>query len=156
MDNLKYYNDSLAYDFDMFMPHNTAEKKRDNIVRMPQKNIKVRAKQKTAVKSLSVSAFAVMASIFILAGLCGNIFLRLQINEVNSQINDMNTALNELDSEKTSLEVEFDRRISYSNIEVQAAELGMTKRSKDQVNYIRVNDKNAALVDDEIVVCENE
>ena len=64
--------------------------------------------------------------------------------------------LNELKSEETALEVEFERRISYSNIELQAAELGMSKCSKDQVKYIRVNDKDAALVDENIVVSENE
>lgn len=148
MNNLKYYNDSLAYDFERFMPRTEAEN-RDNIIKMPSPKVKVR--QKSAVKAMSVSAFAVMAAVFMLAALCGNIFLRLQINEVNNQINAMQTELNELDSERTSLEVEFERRISYSNIELQAAELGMTKRSKEQVKYIRVNDKNAALIDDEIV-----
>lgn len=153
MNNLKYYNDSLAYDFERFMPR-TEAKDRDNIIKMPDP--KVRVRQKAAVRSMSVSAFAVMATIFMLAALCGNIFLRLQINEVNNQINDMQTELNELDSELTALEVEFDRRISYSNIELQAAELGMSKRSKEQVKYIRVNDKNAALVDDDVIVSETD
>ena len=38
MNNIKYYNDSLAYDFDMFMPK-TAENtdRRDNIVAMPKR-----------------------------------------------------------------------------------------------------------------------
>ena len=37
MNNMKYYNDSLAYDFEMFMPK-TAEREntRDNIVVMPK------------------------------------------------------------------------------------------------------------------------
>ena len=37
MNNMKYYNDSLAYDFEMFMPK-TAENQntRDNIVVMPK------------------------------------------------------------------------------------------------------------------------
>ncbi|MBR4073512.1 MAG: hypothetical protein IKK24_06170, partial [Clostridia bacterium] len=89
-------------------------------------------------------AFSVMAAAFMLMALCGNLFLRLQINEVNSKINDMKTQINELDSEKTSLEVELERKISYSNIEFEATQLGMKKMSKDQVTYIRVNDKNAA------------
>ena len=33
MNNMKYYNDSLAYDFEMFMPKTAEEKNsRDNIV----------------------------------------------------------------------------------------------------------------------------
>lgn len=155
MDNMKYYNDSLAYDFEMFMPH-TAEqpRTRDNIVKLPKVNTRARARQRVATRTVSISAFAVMAAAFILAALCGNIFLRLQINEVNSQINEMKTEINTLDSEKTSLEVEFDRRVSYSNIEQEATALGMRKMIKDQVKYIRVNDKNSAKTIDGDIVSE--
>ncbi len=146
MNNLKYYNDSLAYDFDMFMP-STAKKTRneDNIIKLaPPKR---KNKTRRAVRAMSVSAFTVMAAVFMLSALCGNLFLRLQINEVNSEINDVKAQINALDSEKTSLEMEFERRISYSNIELEATELGMKKMSKDQVEYIRVNDKNAAITE---------
>ena len=68
MNNLKYYNDSLAYDFERFMPRTEAEN-RDNIIKMPSPKVKVR--QKSAVKAMSVSAFAVMAAVFMLAALCG-------------------------------------------------------------------------------------
>ena len=145
MDNLKYYNDALAYDFDMFMPKpKVREEELDNIVKMPSVKTKQRQRRKVASRSFSASAFAIMVSVFILAGLCGNIFLRLQINEVNAQINEMQTKIDTLDSEKTSLGVELERRISYSNIETEAAELGMQKMEKDQVKYIRVNDTNTA------------
>lgn len=147
MDNLKYYNDSLAYDFEMFMPR-TKESSKDNIVKLPQSNVKRKAKRRTAVKTVSVSAFAVMATVFMVAAMCGNIFLRLQINEVNSQINDVKSEINVLESERTSLEVKFERIISYSNIELEAAEIGMQKMDKDQVKYIRVNDKNTAVTKD--------
>ena len=36
------------------------------------------------------------------------------------------------------------RRISFANLELEATELGMTKPEKDNVVYIRVNDKDAA------------
>ncbi len=150
MDNLKYYNDSLAYDFEMFMPRATASKREDNIVKMPRP--KVRCRTKAAVKSLSVSAFAVLTAVFVLAALCGNIFLRLRINEVNSQINDIKSEINTLQSERTSLEVELERVISYSNIELEAAEIGMQKMDKNQVKYIRVNDKNTATTKDGTLV----
>lgn len=143
MDNLKYYNDSLAYDFEMFMPR-TKENNKDNIVKLPQN----KARKKAAVKTVSVSAFAVMATVFMVAAMCGNIVLRLQINEVNSKINEVKSEINVLESEKTSLEVEFERIISYSNIELEAAEIGMQKMDKEQVKYIRVNDKNTAVTKD--------
>lgn len=146
MNNLKYYNDSLAYDFDMFMPSESRKAKdNDNIIKLAPKPKK---KTRRAVRAASVSAFTIMAAVFMLSALCGNLFLRLQINEINAEINDVKTQINELDSEKTALEMEFERRISYSNIELEATELGMKKMSKDQVQYIRVNDKNAAITSD--------
>ena len=145
MDNLKYYNDSLAYDFEMFMPRPAQQQNKDNIVKLPQIGQRQRAKKRAAVRSLSVSAFAVMATVFMVAAMCGNIFLRLQINEVNSKINYVKKEINVLQSERTGLEVEFERVISYSNIELEAAEIGMQKMDKSQVKYIRVNDKNTAV-----------
>lgn len=145
MDNLKYYNDSVAYDFEMFAPK-TAEKKntRDNIVVMPHANTAARRRKQAAAKQLSVPVTLIMCAAFVLAGFCGNIALRLQINEVNFQINNVKAAIAELDSEKTELEVQLQRRISYANLEIEASELGMTKPEKDNVVYIRVNNKDAA------------
>lgn len=145
MNNLKYYNDSVAYDFEMFAPK-TAEKKntRDNIVVMPKRATVAKKRQKAAAKRLSAPASLIMCAVFVLAGFCGNIALRLEINEVNSKINDMKAAIAELDSEKTELEVQLQRRISYANLELEASELGMSKPGKDNVVYIRINDKDAA------------
>ena len=146
MNNMKYYNDSLAYDFEMFMPK-TAErdKARDNIVVMPKAAERTKKRTRAAAKSLSSPMLLIMTVVFILAGLCGNIALRIQINEVNSEINEMKSSINELDSVKTSLEVEMQRSISYSNLELEATQLGMRKMEKDNVKYIRVNDKDKAL-----------
>ena len=118
----------------------------DNIIKLATP--KPRKKTRRAIKAASVSAFTIMAAVFMLSALCGNLFLRLQINEINSKINDVKSQINELDSEKTALEMEFERRISYSNIELEATELGMKKMSKNQVKYIRVNDKNVAITSD--------
>lgn len=149
MDNLKYYNDSLAYDFEMFMPK-TAPKSstRDNIVVMPSRSKKQRSRKAAARRRLSVPVTLVMCAVFVLAGFCGNIALRLEINEVNSEKNDIQAAIAELDSEKTSLEVEMQRRISYANLELEATQLGMKKPEKENVTYIRVNDENAAITAD--------
>ncbi len=152
MNNLKYYNDSLAYDFDMFMPKTKQNNTRDNIVVMPKTAQKSRQRSRSAARSLSPSVAALMCVVFVLAGLCGNIALRLKINEVNSEVNDMKAAIAELDSEKTSLEVELQRRISYANLELEATQLGMKKPSKEDVKYIRVNNKNAAKTSDGRIV----
>ena len=103
MNNMKYYNDSLAYDFEMFMPKTAEEKNsRDNIVVMPKTAERSKTRKRAAARSLASPAALIMTAVFILAGLCGNIALRLQINEVNSEINDVKAAITELDSEKTA------------------------------------------------------
>ena len=149
MNNMKYYNDSLAYDFEMFMPK-TAENQntRDNIVVMPKTAERSKRRTRAAARSLTSPALLIMTAVFILAGLCGNIALRIKINEVNSEINGVKSAITELDSEKTSLEVEIQRRISYSNLELEATQLGMRKMEKSNVKYIRVNDKDKAVTSD--------
>ena len=144
MDNLKYYNESLAYDFEMFMPKEKKVNTRDNIVVMPKTAQKAKQRRSAVSRKLSPTVTAIMCLVFVMAALCGNIALRIKINEVNSEINDVKAAVAELDSEKTALEVEFQRRISYLNLETKAVELGMKKPTKEDVKYIRVNDKNVA------------
>ena len=97
-----------------------------------------------------------MSFIVIFAALCGNIFLRLRINEVSSKINATKAAIEDLDSEQTSLNMELERRISYSNIELEATEMGMQKKDKSQVKYIRVNDKNPASTKNGIAVTSSD
>lgn len=144
MNNLKYYNDSLAYDFEMFMPKEQRKYNRDNIVVMPQKERKQSKKRRAAAKTLSPAVAIVACIAFVLAGFCANIAMRIKINEINNEINDVKAAVAELDSEQTALEVEFQRRISYINLELEATQLGMKKASKDDVRYIRVNDSDIA------------
>lgn len=159
MNNVKYYNDSLAYDFNMFMPRETSAapkrydqpKKKAEIVKIPKSDSKSRVK--AARRTVNLSVFAVLFSVLMLAAFCGNIYLRLRINEVNSDINDIKSEIEVLDSERTSLEVEFERRISYSNIEVEAAEIGMKKLDKNQVKYITVNENNTAVTEDGKTLC---
>ncbi len=144
MDNVRYYNDSLAYDFDLFMPR---EKKSntDNVIKMPETAVKKKQRKKTAARTVSLSVTTVLISVFFLAVLCGNIFLRLRINEVDSQINDIKEEIVELEAELTALDVELEKIVSYTNLGNAATELGMKKMDKDQVVYIQVNNKDAAI-----------
>lgn len=158
MDNIKYYNDSLAYDFAMFMPReNTAPRVRnnDNILKLPKNEARTRSRRKVAARRLTASAFAVLTSVMMLAALCGNIFLRLRINEVNSEINKIQSEIDAARSERTSLSVQLEREISFSNVELEATELGMQKMDKSQVKYIRVNKNNTAVTKDGKTVTSN-
>ena len=130
----------------MFMPKTAeTEERRDNIVAMPKTTERTKSRRRAAAKSLSSPAAFIMAATFILAALCGNIMMRIKINEVNSEIGEVKAAITELDSEKTSLEVEMQRRISFANLELEATQLGMRKMEKSNVKYIRVNDKDKAV-----------
>lgn len=142
MDNMKYYNDSLAYDFEMFAqkPAKKTEE-RDNVVTLPRRNAKKRAK---AAKRLSPAMMAVLIMVVVLAAMCANISLRLKINEVSAEITTIKQEINEKKSEKIALEMEMQKRISYDNLELEASQLGMRKMEKDDVVYITVNQKNTA------------
>lgn len=155
MDNLKYYNDSLAYNFEMFMPKAKPESDPcDNIIVMPKVRSKAKIRAKNAKKALYSPVMVIMCTVIALTVLCAGIAIRLQINETTSKINDMRAVISELDSEKTALEVELQRRISYANLELEAVKLGMKKPQKEDVVYIRVNDTNAAVTSDGQFVSE--
>ncbi len=149
MNNIKYYNDSLAYDFEMFMPKPAKKAEpQDNIVVMPKARKKARAKRQAAARRLSPAISVILITVIALAAVCMNLGIRLKINEVKAEINDVKSAIAELDSEKTVLEVELQRRISYANLELEAVKLGMKKPDKDDVVYIKVNDCDACVTAD--------
>ena len=144
MDNVKYMNTTLAYDFEMFMPK-AKETTRDNVIKMPKEQKKVANKRKShAVNAVSSKVWFVFAAVFLMAAFCGSLYMRIAINETNSEIKAIQSEINELDSEYTKLNMDFNRIISYQNLEEEAQKLGMRKMDKSQVVYIRVNDTNVA------------
>ncbi len=147
MDNSRYYNDSLAYDFDMFLPKKNTEPAK--IVKMPQKKKTSSRRRANLVVAESVKKVAIIA--FVLSVICANIFLRVRITEVNNDINNIKTEIAELESENTRLNVELENRISFKNIEEAAVQLGMKKMDKSQVIYIKTNKSNAAVTSDGVL-----
>ncbi|MEE0841196.1 MAG: hypothetical protein U0L72_11745 [Acutalibacteraceae bacterium] len=143
MNNLKYYNDSLAYDFQLFMPKEKPVQTGDNIVKMPESR-KNRRMAKRAASQFSVSVFSVVAAVILIGALCANLVLRIGVNELNSDINKAKSELAMKQSESVALQMEYENRISYINLEAEATALGMRKLDKNQVVYVRVNDKNMA------------
>lgn len=138
MNNLKYYDNTLAYDFNRFMPREK-QAVEENIIKMPSKA------KKRAPRAISASAASVLMAAFMVVAVCGSIFLRVQITETSSKINDIKEEINVLDAEITKLNVEFENIISYTNLEQSASEIGMKKMDKSQVVYMRVNSSDAAL-----------
>ncbi len=159
INNSKYYNDSLAYDFELFMPKTKTEPTPATIVKMPAKRVKKAGAKAKARASRRVSSVAsiIMIVAFMVGVVCANIALRVEISELNSDIIDAKSQLAAVSGEQTRLNVEVERMVSYENLEEAAKNLGMKKTDRDQIIYIKINDTNKA-VDSEgnILTAENE
>ncbi len=143
----RYYVDSFAYDFDMFMPR---EKKQDNIVELDRKKA-ARTKsdsKKAKSKARSKKVLTVLFSAVMLALIIGNIYLRVQVTEVTTQINKAQTEHEKLQSERISLEMKLENEIAYKNLEDSAKKLGMQKAEPYQMNYICSADVDVVEVKD--------
>ncbi len=130
----KYYVDSFAYDFDMFMPR---EKRQDNIIELDRKKTAVKSTgKKTRAKAKSKRLLPVVFTAIMLALIVGNIYLRVQVTEVTSKINKAQIENDKLLSEQISLEMKLENDIAYKNLEESAKALGMQKAEPYQMNYI--------------------
>ncbi len=129
----KYYVDSFAYDYDMFMPH---EKKQNNVVELNRKK-STSVKRKSAKRPFAASSLVKVAfTVVMLALIIGNIYLRVQVTEVTTEINKMQTEYDRAFSQNVSLEMQLESSISYKNLEESAKALGMQKAEPHQINYI--------------------
>lgn len=140
MNNMKYCCDSLAHDYDLFMPKvdkaqpdSSAAEKPSNIISIKRsENVAPRKAQKAAHKKL----FAVFATAFIIGAVFCNIYLRAEISKVGNELNNIEIVTEQLKSEQTRLSVELEKKTSVGNLEKQAGRLGMQKQEKTQMNYI--------------------
>lgn len=127
IDNTKYVEDSLSYDFSLF----EERPKKNNIIPLPS------PKKQSAIliklKSLSLASLI----LFIVLGIAGTVYLRAEINKTEVEIKKMDSKIAEVDSKKISLETKIDTLLSYKNLASVADELGMKKPSADQIKYIR-------------------
>ena len=141
----RYYVESTAYDFDMFTEKS---KRKANVVDFEKAKKKPSPRSKQSSKSVKahkvnmrlVSTFMVCLLFLGMFGM--SIYLRGEINEISAEIAKTEKQISQKESEYIALEVEFDNRVSYKNLETAAAELGMQKAQKHQVNYIVTNGEN--------------
>ena len=145
MNNLKYYEDSLAYDFSMFAP---AEKitpnKKGKITYIPEKQKSRAARRRKAASDLSGKVTAIVATVFIVCMLSGNIFLRSQITETEYKISKMESQISLAESKLADLNFKMEQKLSYNNLEEAAATLGM-----------RTNQDNKAVLGEGELSAEN-
>lgn len=143
MNNVKYYNDNLAYDFNLFLPRENKRAQTDSKVIPVRANKKRAARRAASVVSGHVTA--VVVTTFVLFSLFAAIYMRARITEISRDISTVKSEITVLETEKTRLYVELENKISYKNIEEAAQTLGMRKMDNSQVVYIRLNDTNKAV-----------
>ena len=156
MNNLKYYEDSLAYDFSMFAPaKKVATTKKGKIIDIPEEQKKRAMRRKRAASGLSGKVSAILATAFIIGMLSGNIILRSQITETEQKITKMENQISLAESKLASVNFKMEQKLSYNNLEEAATALGMRKLSKSQVVYIRTNEDNKAVLGEGVLSAEN-
>ncbi|MBO7217382.1 MAG: hypothetical protein J6V50_01635 [Clostridia bacterium] len=158
INNSEYYNDSLAYDFELFMPKEKTEHTATRVKYEPETKSRKKRIPKTRTTKRVSSIFSILLVVAFMVGIvCLNIALRVEISDVNSEIIKAKTELSAASGEQTRLKVEFERMVSYSNLAEAAKNLGMKKTDKNQIVYIKINDTNKAVDSNgNILTAENE
>ena len=134
MNNIKYFNDNLAHDYDRFMPKAPRDTQNEKVVDFTPKPVK---RPKSKAKSVSSSkTFPIIMSVIIVLGVLCNLFLRAEISRVSNELGSAETITERLISEQTRLSVELEKKTAVGNLEKQAIGLGMQKQEKTQMNYI--------------------
>ena len=156
MNNLKYYEDSLAYDFSMFAPaKKVATTKKGKIIDIPEEQKKRAMRRRKAASGLSGKLSVILVTVFIIGMLGGNIFLRSQITETEQKIAKMDKEISLAESKLAAVNFKMEQKLSYSNLEAAATALGMRKLSKSQIVYIRTNEDNKAVLGEGELSAEN-
>ncbi len=147
MNNLKYYEDGLAYDFSMFAPaEKIAPAKKGKIINIPEEQKKRALRHRKAASGLSGKISAILATVFIIGMLSGNVFLRSQITETKQKITEIDNKISVAESKLASVNFQMEQKLSYNNLEQAATQLGMRKLSKQQIVYIKTNQENKAIL----------
>lgn len=144
MNNYKYYTSSLAHDYSMFMPKEREEQKKADVIKHPNAKRKSAQNTKAVARSVSSIITSVAVCTFVVAMICANIYIRAEITSVQSQIGDVKSEIAEIESEQIRLNCEIERQISFKNLEQAAVGLGMQKKERSQIVYIKTNTGNAA------------
>ena len=156
MNNLKYYEDSLAYDFSLFSSAERVETpKKGKIIDIPEEQKKRATRRRAAAAKSSGRVTAILVTALILALLGGNIMLRSRITETEQKIAKVNQQISLADSKLAAATFEMEQKISYTNLESAAQALGMRKMDKTQIVYVRTNQEDKAVVGDGVLSAEH-
>lgn len=132
------YNNT-AYDYDYISARNSSAAPKGNNQRKAQiQRIPVKQQKTSPYKSILTGFFVAACAVFMI---CYSIYVRIEISETKSEISKVEAQIEQLNSQETKLKMQLENKISYSNIEQAAKELGMQKKSTYQVHYIDTSQK---------------
>jgi len=130
---------SEAYDFSLFETKPKIQKQEKNELKVIKG-----AKRRENAKAIMQGVFLTVVLVAVTSVL---IYSKLTLNEVTAQISIANKNYNELLSEKTRLDMELESKVSLKNVEeVAESELGLTKITSQQIQYIQVANANGITV----------
>ena len=141
-----------AYDFDRFgqsaLPAHSPEqkpgqKRRHNVVELPQRELKRNARAKRSPLRMVLSALffaGVMCTVMTV------IYSQVQLTELTEEINQTTQALEEAESLEIQLNMAAAQKMTGAQVEEYAASLGMEKVSGSQVTYINVAQEDQGTV----------
>lgn len=140
------YELNTAYDYNRILDKNAAPRRLpENRQKAKISTIPVKREKANSRSKLFIEMTVAVVMIFMV---CFNIYTRSEISDTKKEISNLNSQIEELDSEYTALEMEMQNIVSYSNLEQEAAKLGMHKKTSSQVHYINTaGDDRAEIVD---------
>ena len=141
-----------AYDFDRFgqsaLPAHSPEqkpgqKRRHNVVELPQRELKRNARAKRSPLRMVLSALFFAGVMFTVMTV---IYSQVQLTELTEEINQTTQALEEAESLEIQLNMAAAQKMTGAQVEEYAASLGMEKVSGSQVTYINVAQEDQGTV----------
>ena len=146
MERNGYHRTSTAYDFGLFMP---AQKREAKIVELPKPRMK---KKRTSGRQSSESGlFVKRIGMFLTTGvilfmLCAMIYTRSEIACINDLVLANEKQLAVLQNEEIRLHMEIENKLSYTNLEQAAQEIGMVKKDMTKVHYLQWEENDRIII----------
>jgi len=120
------------------------ERRKARIIDLPDQTRARAARQQQNTALGRVCSFLVTGMILFM--LCATLYTRSEIARLNDQIGEIKRRSEALRNDEVRLNMELESRISYTNIEQAAKEMGMKKKDYRQVIYLQLEENDRVIV----------
>ena len=120
------------------------ERRKARIIDLPDQSGTRAARQQQNTALGRVCSFLVTGMILFM--LCATLYTRSEIARLNDQINESKHRYEALRNDEVRMNMELESRISYTNIEQAAKEMGMKKKDYRQVIYLQLQEDDRVIV----------